>query len=128
MIGAALLAAPTVGIFIPTGWVEIGVALVAAIVGAGGIATILNLPKNRRKLDAETSEIITGAAIALVKPLQDQVTALTARVTDLEGHKAAQHALLVTHAAWDSLVVDELRKAGAVTTIAPPLHLPAYYD
>lgn len=99
--------------------------ILLTVVGAGAVGsvgTIVLLPKSAKKIDAETSEIFTGAAVALVKPLNEQITSLTTRVADLEQYKTDQTALLVEHASWDQLALSRLRAVGVELPPVPPLH------
>lgn len=128
---ALILAVDPGGINPNLPWWGVLLTLLIVAVGGGGMATLLLLPRSRRKITAESSKIdadaakvLTGAALALVDPLEQRVTALTVRVEDLEQYKAAQAAVLVTHASWDSMAIIKLQEAGIKIPPAPPLYPP----
>lgn len=113
-------------------WISLAIAVLLAVGGIGGVVTLLNLPKMRKKIDAETTQVLTGAAVALVEPLREQVEQLTNRVALLERDKLrmetekAQHAsLLAEHAEWDSLARAMATELGRDLPATPPLFLPA---
>lgn len=66
------LAADATGI-LPATWMQV-FALVMAIIGSlGGFGALFLVTRQRRKLSAETTQILTSAAVALVKPMEDRL-------------------------------------------------------
>lgn len=62
----------------PTSWVQILITVVGLLGGAGGIAAVATVAVQRRKLKADTADVLTDTALQLVEPLK-------ARVRELEG-------------------------------------------
>src|SRR5512139_1702953 len=63
-------------------WLPFLSAIIVAILGSG--AGYLLLSRQRRKLEAESTDIITGAAVELVKSLKTEVADLRAHVNELD--------------------------------------------
>jgi NAD(P)H-dependent flavin oxidoreductase YrpB (nitropropane dioxygenase family) len=116
----ALIAAVESGSGGPS-WVALVIAVAAAVGGVGGVVALLNLPKMRRKMDADTADVLTKAALALVEPLRRQVEVLGSRVQTMEAEQLAQHRLHTAHKAWDELAFAVASEAGMVLPPPPPL-------
>lgn len=106
-------------------WLSLAAAVLLAVGGIGGIVTLLNLPKMRHKIDADTTQVLTSAAVSLVEPLREQVEQLSNRVALLEGDKVRHRELLTAHAEWDALALAVAREAARELPAPPPLFLPA---
>ncbi len=106
-------------------WLTVLTAVFIAAGGVGGFITLLNLPKLRKKMDVDAAEVLTGAAMAIVKPLKDEIDALNARVQRLESERAQHREILNAHAVWDELVAAIVQSAGLNVPPAPPLYPPA---
>lgn len=107
------------------------VTILAAILGSGIFAAVVNAVAGRRKLGADATKVITEAAGGVVERLEDENERLSLRVTHLEQEVAdlkerdrVQRDLLLVHAGWDHLAIDQLRLAGITIGTAPPLTVP----
>jgi hypothetical protein len=109
--------------------------LTLAIVGAGGVASVLtaslNALLNRKRLGAQAADIIQRAAAGVVTTLQDEDARKARRIDELERKEellerrvqcledernADRHAQQL-HAAWDHLAMIEL---GDDSKLPPP--------
>lgn len=118
-------------------------AILAAVLGAGGLGAILAAIVtglfSKRKLGAEATEIITKAAAGVVTNLQDELvrqqgvnTALVAKHTAAMDALVESHAeemeevrrVLQLHVAWDAIAIAKMADVGIDLPPAPPL-LPA---
>lgn len=102
-------------------WLTLVLAVLAAVGGVGGIVALLNLPKMRKKIDADTADVLTGAAVALVEPLKEQVEALTARMHAMEAERLAQQRQHHVHKQWDELAYALAHEGGYDLPKPPPL-------
>lgn len=107
------------------------VTILAAILGSGIFAAIVNAVAGRRKLGADATKVITEAAGGVVERLENENERLSLRVSNLEGEvndlkerDRIQRDLLLVHAGWDHLAIDQLRLAGLTIGSAPPLTVP----
>lgn len=121
-------------------------ALLAAVLGAGGIgaiiAAIVTGLFSKRKLSAEATEIITKAAAGVVTNLQAEIDRQKIRNSELiEEHRADMAALirahdnemaevrrvLQLHVAWDAIAIARMAELGIELPPPPPL-LPPHRD
>lgn len=89
-------------------WGTIVPALIGGIPGLAALVTILISKRQNEatadKTEAEAADVIQGAAIQLLEPLQRRIKELTAEVNALKAEvqetrmeNARQHALLIEH-------------------------------
>jgi hypothetical protein len=107
------------------------VTILAAILGSGIFAAVINAVAGRRKLGADATKVITEAAGGVVERLENENERLSLRVThleqevgDLKERDRVQRDLLLVHAGWDHLAIDQLRQQGVMIGSAPPLTIP----
>ena len=104
-----------------TGWLLIVTTLAGLIGGLGGVVTLINLPKMRKKQDADTAQVLSNTAVTLVEPLTKQMVELRGRVQHLETYGVLHRQVLGEHAAWDHLAIRRLQQAGVHIDPPPPL-------
>lgn len=107
------------------------VTILAAVLGSGIFAAVINAVAGRRKLGADATKVITEAAGGVVERLENEnerlsnrVTLLERQVTDLTERDRIQRDLLLVHAGWDHLAIEQLRLASRSIGDAPPLTMP----
>lgn len=107
------------------------VTVLAAVLGSGIFATVINAVAGRRKLGADATKVITEAAGGVVERLEAENERLSVRVSileqqvgDLKERERVQRDLLLVHAGWDHLAIDQLRLNGIQFGDAPPLTVP----
>ena len=119
-------------------------AVLAAVLGAGGlgaiVAAVITGLFSKRKLGAETTEIITKAAAGVVTNLQAEVDRQVAlRKEQAEEFKAAMESIVTEHAAemeqvrrvlqlhvaWDAIAIAKMADVGIQLPPPPPLLPPA---
>lgn len=64
---------------------QIATLIFAGIAGLGGIGAVValfRLGPERKKLEADAATVVSGAAVTLLKPLQDEVARLQAQYLD----------------------------------------------
>ena len=107
------------------------VTILAAILGSGIFATVINAVAGRRKLGADATKVITEAAGGVVERLEKEnarlisrVDLLEAEMDELKDRERQQRELLLVHVGWDHLAIDQLKLAGVIMGSAPPLTVP----
>lgn len=64
---------------------QVATLIFAGIAGLGGIGAVValfRLGPERKKLEADAATVVSGAAVTLLKPLQDEVARLQAQYMD----------------------------------------------
>lgn len=62
------------------GWVQILLSVLGALGGVAGVGTIATVLVQRRKLRADTADVLTDTALALVEPLRERIGELETEV------------------------------------------------
>ena len=115
-------------------------ALLAAVLGAGGLgailAAIITGLFSKRKLGAEATEIITKAAAGVVVNMQAEIDRQVSRNSDIiSEHRSVMSRLvqdhtkemedvrrvLQLHVAWDAIAIAKMAELGVDLPPAPPL-------
>lgn len=64
---------------------ELVFAGIGALGGGSALIALLTLPTTRRKSNADAAAVIQGSAVALLRPLHDEIARLSGEVTELRG-------------------------------------------
>jgi hypothetical protein len=70
-------------------WLQVLLSVIAALGGTGGVVAAGAVLVQRRKLKADTADVLTDTALTLVKPLRERVAELEIEVTTARRGMAA---------------------------------------
>ena len=70
-------------------WLQVLLSVIAALGGTGGVVAAGAVLVQRRKLKADTADVLTDTALTLVKPLRERVAELETEADDAR-RKVAQ--------------------------------------
>lgn len=127
---------------IDRGWLTVGVGLVATLVSAPWIVTLIQRRENRKlalanagKADSEASDSRASADLKRQQVVDSLFASLERRIDDLEAQtshqrvtiqglqaqRAADDVALMSHGAWDFIAIDQARGHGYDLPPCPPL-------
>lgn len=70
---------------------ELVLTLVAALVGSGGVAGVITIIFNRRKVQAETNQIVAETDLAYAREFRTDLDSAKARIAELERDMLNMH-------------------------------------